>query len=88
MLEVIIDVREPFEFESGHVKGAINLPPPKIMEGMPKELADVPKDTQLVVYCRSGTRSNATIPYLQSYGFTNIMNGINKDHVEQHLLRS
>lgn len=82
---MIIDVREPFEFETGHVQGAVNLPPSKIMEGLPEELADVPKDTQLVVYCRSGARSNATIPYLQSYGFTKIVNGINKDHVEQRL---
>lgn len=51
MDQIIIDVREPFEYASGHVKGAINIPPMKLMRGLPKELADVPKDTQIILYC-------------------------------------
>ena len=77
---IIIDVREKFEFKSGHVRGAINLPPHKLMAGA-SELADVPKDTQLILYCRSGARSAAAMNILRSMGFTNLVNGINKDHV-------
>lgn len=83
MKTVFIDVREPIEFESGHVDGAINIPPSILIQGELKELTNIPKDTQLVVYCRTGSRSNASIPYLRQMGFTNIVNGINKDQVEK-----
>jgi rhodanese-related sulfurtransferase len=46
------------------------------------QLNDVSKDTQLIVYCRTGSRSNAAIQILKQLGFTNLANGINKDHVE------
>lgn len=82
---VIVDVREPFEFASGHVEGAVNIPPAKLLAGMPKELEGIPKDTQLVLYCRTGSRSNASMPYFQQLGFTKLINGINKDHVERAL---
>ncbi len=85
MAKVIIDVREPFEFKMGHVKGAINLPPARLMSGA-AELADIPKDAELIVYCRSGARSSASIPYLQQLGYTNIKNGINQGHVERNHL--
>ncbi len=82
MARFIIDVREPFEFASGHVESAINIPPSVMMTGLPPELADVPKDTEIVLYCLSGARSGASIRILQQYGFTNLVNGINKDHVK------
>ncbi len=80
-MRIFIDVREPAEFASGHVKGAINLPPSQLMAGATK-LADVPKDTELVLYCLSGSRSNASINMLRQMGYTNLVNGINKNHVE------
>ena len=43
MSRVIIDVREPYEFATGHVKGAVNIPPADIIAGAPK-LQNVPKD--------------------------------------------
>lgn len=84
---VFIDVRESFEFKMGHVKGALNIPPHTLMSGEPDKLKDLPRDTKLVVYCRSGARSNASIPYLRQYGFTNIENGINKDQVKARYLQ-
>lgn len=80
MNRIIIDVREPIEYERGHANGAINIPPAKIMAGA-AELKDIPKDTELVLYCVSGSRSNASMHYLQQLGFTNLVNGINKQHV-------
>lgn len=80
MERIFIDVREPFEFNTGHVAGAINIPPAKLMAGA-TELSDISKDTELVVYCLSGSRSNVAINLLQSMGFTNLVNGINKNHV-------
>ncbi len=83
MSKVIIDVREPFEYKMGHVAGSINLPPSALMAGAPA-LAEVPKDVELVVYCRSGARSNASMHYLRQLGFTNVTNGINQGHVERN----
>lgn len=85
MDRIIIDVREPYEYAMGHVEGAINLPPAQLMAGAP-QLADVPKDTELVLYCRSGARSSASMHYLKQLGFTNMINGINQGHVEQKYL--
>ena len=78
---VIVDVREPFEYKMGHVKGALNLPPSELMAGA-KQLADIDKDTPLVLYCRSGSRSNVSIQILRGLGYTNLTNGINKQQVE------
>lgn len=85
MDRIIIDVREPSEYEIDHVKGAINIPPSQMMAGA-KELEDVPKDTELVLYCVSGSRSNASMHYLRQLGFTNLVNGINKMHVKAKYL--
>lgn len=83
MKRVIIDVREPFEYAAGHVDGAINLPPAALMAGA-KVLAGVPKDAEIVLYCRSGARSNASMFYLRQLGYTNLVNGINQAHVEKN----
>lgn len=80
MNRMIVDVREPYEYAAGHAEGAINIPPMEIMSGAQK-LADVPKDTELILYCVSGSRSNVAINMLRAQGFTNLTNGINKDHV-------
>lgn len=85
MNRIIVDVREPLEFKLGHVKGAINIPPSQMMAGAQK-LEGVPKDTELVLYCVSGSRSNASMHYLQQLGFTNLVNGINKAHVKAKYL--
>ena len=85
MDRIIIDVREPLEFRMGHVQGAVNIPPSQMMAGA-KKLDGVPKDTELVLYCVSGSRSNASMHYLKQLGFTNLVNGINKSHVKAKYL--
>jgi len=82
---VIIDVREPYEFDTGHVKGAINIPPADLMNGSDR-LAKIPKDADIIVYCKTGSRSNVSEHILRSQGYTNIINGINKDQVEARYL--
>lgn len=85
MKYTIIDVREPFEFASGHVAGAINIPPASLMSGA-KELDAIDKDAPIIVYCKTGSRSNVSEHILRSLGYTNITNGINKDQVEARYL--
>ena len=80
MNRIIIDVREPDEFLSGHVVGALNIPPSELMAGS-KKLDAVTKDTELILYCKSGARSHSSMHILQAMGYTNLINGINKDHV-------
>ena len=82
---VIIDVREPYEYEMGHVEGAINLPPAEIMAGA-KQLQSLDKDTELILYCKTGSRSNVSIQILRQMGFTNLINGINAGQVEKRFL--
>lgn len=81
MQYTVIDVREPKEFKSGHVAGALNIPPDQLMNGA-KQLTDLPKDSNIIVYCRTGSRSNVARNILSDLGFTNITNGINKEQVE------
>ena len=86
MSYTIIDVREPYEFAEGHVKGAINIPPAKLMSGAP-ELNSIPKDAKIIVYCHSGSRSNVSEHILRGMGYTDITNGINKEQVEARFLK-
>lgn len=79
---IVIDVREPFEYQAGHVEGALNIPPADLISGA-AALNGVDKDTEIIVYCRTGSRSNASIQILKQMGFTNLVNGINQGHVEK-----
>ena len=81
---VMIDVREPFEFDAGHVDGAINIPPAQLM-GNPQALQDISKDANIIVYCRSGSRSNSAMHILRAMGYTQLTNGINQDRVTKLL---
>lgn len=85
MKPIIVDVREPIEYSMGHVIGAINIPPAELMAGTSK-LDGVPKDAEIVLYCVSGSRSNTSMHYLRKMGYTNLTNGINKQHVEANYL--
>ena len=83
MKRIIIDVREQNEYVTGHIKGALNIPPAALLSGAPA-LAEVPKDTELILYCLTGSRSNVAKHILEQLGFTNVINGINKDQVKAH----
>ena len=85
MNQIVVDVREPQEFASGHVKGAMNVPPAQLLQGA-KVFEDVPKDTKIIVYCRTGSRSNVAMHILNELGYTNVINGINKEQVEARYL--
>jgi len=81
MDNVIIDVREPAEYANGHVKGAINISQAELTSDT-KKLNNIAKDAPIILYCQSGSRSNAFKNILESMGYTSITNGINKQQVE------
>lgn len=78
-----IDVREPIEFAAGHLEGAINIPVGSISDGA-TDLQDIPKNSKVVVYCRSGGRAENARAQLQQLGFRNVTNGINQDSIENN----
>lgn len=45
---MVIDVRSASEYRSGHIQGAVNIP----LENLPERLAELPKDQEIVAYCR------------------------------------
>jgi adenylyltransferase/sulfurtransferase len=49
----LIDVREPWEYESGHLPDAVNIP----LGELPQRLAEIPRAASPVFICRSGGRS-------------------------------
>lgn len=67
----IIDVREPYEFSSKHIKGAINIPLGRIGYVAEKQLN---KDDQLVLVCRSGNRSKQAARKLAKSGYAYLFN--------------
>ena len=75
---VILDVREPGEYNSGHIPGAVLLPVGSINR---ETAADVipEKDSTVLVYCRSGNRSKTASTVLAELGYTGIyeFGGIN-----------
>lgn len=66
----VLDVRQPEEYEMGHIQGAILMP----LTTLPEHLAEIPKDRRVVVYCRSGRRSERAAAFLKANGFTRIEN--------------
>ena len=86
MNRYILDTREPHEFAASHVEGAINTPPQTFMTGeLPDFLTQANKSDEIIVYCRSGMRSNTVSQILRSHGFTNLVNGVNEHHVAKLL---
>ena len=80
MVRFIIDVREPEEYSAGHVANALNIPPSELMS-VTEKLSAIPKDAEVILYCKTGSRSNVSKNILESMGYVNVINGINKDHV-------
>ena len=68
--EFLLDVREEYEYQEGHVKGAVNLPLREILS----QKDSLPKDKDIYVYCRSGHRSADAVNFLKSLGFEKIHN--------------
>jgi len=67
---ILIDVREPSEYEGANIGGLL-IPTGELQE----RFAEIPKDKTTVVMCRSGQRSKNVIAWLeQNYAYTNLYN--------------
>ena len=59
----VLDVREPVEFEHGHIEGAVHIP----LMDLPQRLDEIPSG-QLLVVCKIGGRSAQAVAYLVQQG--------------------
>ena len=75
---IILDVREQYEFDAGHIPGAVLLPVGTITEDTAAAVIDE-LDAVVLVYCRSGNRSKTASQALADLGYTNVyeFGGIN-----------
>ncbi|SQG64470.1 molybdopterin biosynthesis protein MoeB [Corynebacterium renale] len=62
---VLIDVREPFEFATGAIPGALNFPLSAVQRGA---IPNLPDDQPVVVYCAGGVRSLAAMDIWEQQG--------------------
>ena len=69
---VIIDVRENFEFNSGHVDNARNMPLSQFGSFV-NEIMKI--NAPIVLYCQSGNRSGQAVQMLKGKGKDNVYNG-------------
>ena len=71
---VVLDVREPWELAIARLTGTLDIP----MSEVPTRLAELPKDRDIVVMCRSGGRSSNVADYLHRMGYraANLTGGI------------
>jgi rhodanese-related sulfurtransferase len=60
----VLDVRESFEWEHGHIDGALHIP----MNELPERIAEVGEGQTLVV-CKVGGRSGQVVGWLQQQGY-------------------
>ncbi len=67
---LLLDVREPHELEISKLPGVLAIP----MGEVPARLAEVPKDADIVVICRSGGRSGQITQFLTDQGYGEVRN--------------
>ncbi len=65
----VIDLREPNEWQSGHIPGAVHHPLGLVQQ----ELASLDRDTPLAIHCQAGTRSGIGAAALARMGFTDVV---------------
>ncbi len=67
---VIVDVREPWEYERCRIEGSIPIP----LNQIPARAAELPADAELVLVCHHGGRSQQAAVWLERNGHANVHN--------------
>jgi rhodanese-related sulfurtransferase len=65
---LLIDVREPAEYRSGHIDGAVNIP----LRELSDRLDEIPSDRPVVLYCSTGYRTGIGVMALHLLGYENV----------------
>ena len=71
---IVIDVREPDEYQAGHIAGAKLIP----LGQLARKMFELPKDRDIVCVCASGSRSNVATQQLLRAGYPaiNLLGGM------------
>lgn len=67
---LLLDVREPWEFQTCHIAGAAAMP----MQTVPARLAELDADAPVVCICHHGARSMQVAHFLEQNGFAHVIN--------------
>jgi len=67
---ILIDVRTPEEFATGHLKDAVNID--FYSPNFRSEIANLDPTKQYALYCRSGNRTSQTLSMMRTMGFSNV----------------
>jgi len=68
----VVDVRNTWEYEEGHVNNALNIP----LNEIPARIDEFRRlNGPVILYCRSGNRSGAAVHLLKLAGITDVYNG-------------
>ena len=65
----ILDVREPYEYQIANMGGTL-IPQREV----PQRLAEIDRDREIIVQCRSGSRSQRIAEFLAQSGYSNVKN--------------
>jgi phage shock protein E len=72
---LLVDVRSLFEYNQGHIDGAINIDVQdilKMVDTLNFNNTNISKDRKIILYCRSGSRSSSAAKKLVEIGYTNV----------------
>lgn len=72
-MPLIIDVRSPGEFATGHVRGSVNVPLDRLADDIAKAVPD--KSAPVILCCASGGRSGMACSFMQQMGYQQVTNG-------------
>ncbi|EGV18586.1 rhd_2599 family sulfurtransferase [Thiocapsa marina] len=67
---LLVDIRTPAEVAQGAIPDAMRLP----MHLIPIRINELPKDRDVVLYCRSGARSYQACAYMMQQGYDRVLN--------------
>ena len=67
---LLIDVREPHEFQISRIPGSTLIP----LGDVPKRWQEIPSDREIVIHCKAGVRSAKALLFLQQQGYKNLLN--------------
>jgi rhodanese-related sulfurtransferase len=67
---LLVDIRTPAEVAQGAIPDSMKLP----MHLIPIRISELPKDREVVLYCRSGARSYQACAYMMQQGYDRVLN--------------
>jgi phage shock protein E len=78
----IIDVRTKGEYQSGHIKGSVNIP----LDSLSNNTSQLKKKEIIITCCASGMRSASAKNILKSHGYTEVHNGGGWMHLQSKVV--